>query len=300
MSDTDAATAESVAVAQSYRDSLESLRTRTDTAAKALAALGTAGLTAVGIQKVTDVFPYPDGGAPFVVLGFVGFLTMVVVIVCFTVRLYTASEALNTSSDPDRMTRNVKERAQIRTIYNRMALLNDHPTLLRYERSAQDMQSLADAETDNAKRRDLGDLAARMRAEIRATQASAAHAVISARLRRTLSDVKTKTLGVVFIGALLTFGLAVNWLDSERTAQAAALKGCADAITAKVPTGALPKFCKAAVPEAPTGRTGAQHMASHLSNMAALYSTCVDTALQDKQPLTTCDSIRKQLGVAAK
>jgi hypothetical protein len=289
MSDTDAATAESVAVAQSYRDSLESLRTRTDTAAKALAALGTAGLTAVGIQKVTDVFPYPDGGAPFVVLGFVGFLTMVVVIVCFTVRLYTASEALNTSSDPDRMTRNVKERAQIRTIYNRMALLNDHPTLLRYERSAQDMQSLADAETDNAKRRDLGDLAARMRAEIRATQASAAHAVISARLRRTLSDVKTKTLGVVFI-----------WLDSERTAQAAALKGCADAITAKVPTGALPKFCKAAVPEAPTGRTGAQHMASHLSNMAALYSTCVDTALQDKQPLTTCDSIRKQLGVAAK
>src|ERR671915_1349990 len=103
MSETDAATAEAAAQAQSYRDSLESRRTRTDPAAKALAALGTAGLTAVGIEKVTDIFPYPDGGGLFVGLALAGFLGMVAVIVVFTVRLYRASEALNTSSDPKRM-----------------------------------------------------------------------------------------------------------------------------------------------------------------------------------------------------
>lgn len=299
MSDTDAATTEAAARAQSYRDSLESLRTRTDTAAKALVALGTAGLTAVGIEKVTDVFPYPDDGAPFVALALLGFLWMVAVIVVFTVRLYRASKALKTSSDPNRMVTDPEEREQVREIYRLMARSNRVPSLLAYERRAQQMQTQADAITDDARRNALYAQSARIRAEVRATQASAAHTVISGRLQGALSDRKTKLLGVSFVAALLAFGLAVDWLDSERTAEAVALKGCADATRANVPADSLPEFCAAAVPKAPEPKTPDQQAADRLASLAVLYGTCVDTAVQEKQPLTTCDSIKAQLRAAA-
>jgi hypothetical protein len=299
MSDADAATTEAAARAQSYRDSLESLRTRTDTAAKVLVALGTAGLTAVGIEKVTDVFPYPDNGAPFVALALLGFLGMVAVIVVFTVRLYRASEALKTSSDPNQMVTDPEELEQVNEIYDRMADLNSVPDLPAYERLARQLQTQADGITDETGRNALYAQSARIRAEVRATQASAAHTIISGRLQRALSDRKTKLLGVSFVAALLAFGLAVDWLDSERTAEAAALKGCADAIKANVPADSLPEFCGAATPKALEPKTPDQQAADRLASLAVLYGTCVDTAVQEKQPLTTCDSIKAQLRAAA-
>jgi hypothetical protein len=235
-----------------------------------------------------------------VLLALLGFLVMVAILVVFTVRLYRASEALNTSSDPNRMATDPDECQEIKKIYDRMADLNGEPSLLKYEQLAQDMQKRADAGDDDAKRKALSEQAARIRAEVRATHASAAHTIVSARLRRAISDRTTMGLGVAFVVALLTFGLAVDRLDSERTAAAVALKGCADAIEAKVPIDGLPEFCGTAVPKVATEKTAAEQTAGELSSLATLYSTCVKTAEQSKQPLTMCDSIKTQLRAAAK
>lgn len=300
MSETDVATAEAAARADRYRESLETMRDRTDTAAKALAALGTAGLTAVGIQKVADLFPYPDGGWLAFAIALLAFLTMVGVITVFTVRLYRASEALRTSSDPNTMTDDAGEQETITTVYDRVAAANGVESLSAYEQQAHTLQGQADADGNDADRKRLLEKAARIRAEVRATQANAAHQVISGRLTRALSDGLTRRLGLAFVVALLAFGLSTDWLDSERSARTTALKGCADAVTAKVPASALPDFCDAVVTKAPADPTADQEAATRLSNLAALYATCVDTATEDEQPLTTCDSIRTRLQTAAR
>jgi len=299
MSDTDAATAEAAAQAKSFRDSLESLRTRTDTSAKALATLGTAGLTAIGIEKVADVFPYPDGGWPFVALALVSFVAMIGVIVAFTRRLHNAGAALRTSSDPARMSDDPDEQQEISEVYTRTATLNGEESLSAYEGQAHALERQADAENDSATRQGLQQRAARIRAEIRATQASAAHKVVSDRLTAAVSDANARSLGVGFVVALLVFGVSVDWLDGQRTSGPAALKGCADARTAKVPADALPNFCDDAFEPPADTANAAQRAASRLSGLATLYATCIDTASKDNQPLAMCDSIKARLRTAA-
>ena len=299
MSDTDAATTEAAAQAESYRKALEGLRTRTDTTAKALAGLGTAGLTAIGIEKVTDVFPYPDGNGLLVGVALVAFLALVVVVVVFTVRLARASAPLKTSSDPERMTEDAEERMLLEGVYDGTAELNGAKSLLDYENRAHEMGDSADRTNDEPERKRLQEQAARIRAEVRATQASGAYEIISGRLTRAVSDDKTKVLGLTFVAALLAFGLSVDRLDSERTAEAAAFKGCADSIEAKVPASALPDFCDVVAPESVKEQTPNQKAASRLLELATLYETCVDSATENEQPLATCTSLRTGLRTAA-
>ncbi len=46
--------------AKCWSDATERIRARTDASAKALAALGTTGITAAGLSKFSDIFPLPS------------------------------------------------------------------------------------------------------------------------------------------------------------------------------------------------------------------------------------------------
>src|SRR5947208_3296494 len=49
-----------------YRDAILKLRARADASAKAIGVLGTSVITAIGISKFADVFPFPGGGLAWV------------------------------------------------------------------------------------------------------------------------------------------------------------------------------------------------------------------------------------------
>jgi hypothetical protein len=85
--------------ARQFSDEADELRATTDRAAKALSALATAGLSAVGIAKVGDLFPDPgDLLWPWLLFLWLGFSLMVVAIIAFVYRFWRANRPLALST----------------------------------------------------------------------------------------------------------------------------------------------------------------------------------------------------------
>src|SRR4051812_5976014 len=97
----DPGVASAAARAKRYSDAADALRDRTDLAAKSLAALATAGLTAIGISKLTDVFPKPPNDRWWLAVAALalGFVLMAGAIALFTVNLWKANRPLVPVSD---------------------------------------------------------------------------------------------------------------------------------------------------------------------------------------------------------
>lgn len=135
--------------AEHFRTATAKTRERAETAAKALAGLGTTALTAVGIAKFSDVFPFPPGeGLAFagVILGFFG---MAAVLGVFTYRLWTANRPLvMTAEGQTTEDTSDAERAKIQNVYDATADLNDVASLKGYQDRAHELERMADRATD--------------------------------------------------------------------------------------------------------------------------------------------------------
>ena len=93
----DVATPEATGIAdqaQRFRDATEQIRARTERTAKGLGGLGTLAVSAVGIAKFADIFPFPPGQGWWVALLIVSFLTMILVVGVFTYRLLRVSDRI--------------------------------------------------------------------------------------------------------------------------------------------------------------------------------------------------------------
>jgi hypothetical protein len=85
--------------ARQFSDDADELRATTDRAAKGLGALATAGLTAIGIANVGNIYPKPGAGyLPELIFLWLGFGLMVVAIVAFVVRFWRANRPLALSA----------------------------------------------------------------------------------------------------------------------------------------------------------------------------------------------------------
>lgn len=294
MSEPDQATAALTERAKQFKEATDKVRERSDAAAKALAALGTTGLTAVGISKFADVFPTPDGEALSIVLVIGGFVLMAIVTVAFTLRLVKANRPLVTSSDAGSMDVDPAEQAEVEKLYDTLAKRNRVASLRSYEARGARLQRIADRMADRTAATAVEAKAARVRAESDAVQARAALVVSRLRMNKALRGGASLFLAILFLVGLLAFGLAADHLESKRTSELAAYKACAEAATAGVMK--LPSICKGVTAK----KTDPAPEEKRRDALLTAYTSCLDAAVKQSSPIAACDGLRTELEAAAK
>jgi hypothetical protein len=294
MSEADPATAAATGRATQYKEATDKLRERSDAAAKSLVGLGTAGLTAVGISKFSDVFPVPPGETASVVVVIVAFVVMAAVLVSVTLLLLEANGPVIAEVDADDMSDDVGERIAIRRIYDAVARQNGVPALRVYAARGERLQRIADRKATATDATPIQAKATRIRAETEAAMARAVLLVSRQRTTAALTDWRAGVCAVLFTIALLAFGIGADRLDSKRSGEITAYKACAEADAAHAMK--LPRICDGVVPAPATADPAAQKRDALLE----LYTSCIGTATKQKSPLTICDQIKTQLDAAAK
>jgi Na+-transporting methylmalonyl-CoA/oxaloacetate decarboxylase gamma subunit len=248
----DPGTAWTIAQAKRFSDAADTLRGRTDLAAKGLGGLGTAAVSAIGIAKVSDIFPLPPGETVSVVFLGVGFGLMVLAILALTSRFWSANRPLLPTSSPTTM-EGVKEidpaeEKIMDAVYTEAvahAAFSTGPgeSLEDYEERADKLERESQTRWGqvglDAKRRQV----ARMRAEIDKAQQRAKLVVVRRRLNQTLNSLMAALWAFLFVIGLVGFGVSADHLESQRSDLIATDKSCAEAVKAKVPPKALPRIC---------------------------------------------------------
>jgi hypothetical protein len=309
----------------------EALRSRTDLAAKSLGAIGSAGLTAVGLAKIGDLFPIPDDPGPrtAAVGAVIAFVLMGAAIAALTVALWRVNRPffigtdLSTSEDLSDA-----EVALIQPQWDDFTRLNGMSPA-RYERKANRHEKRAakldTAWTDHYAPRlkaaidaSLADQADRtrfpssvppspiaqreqqraesMRAEIHLLTARAGLRILRKRLSDVMSGRSSQIYAAIFLIGLIGFALDTDYVVSARKDRVEIAKSCADA--AEAGATSLPSICKgndvAKADQPQTPLTPAQHEAAAIEALAARYTACLKDAGHDP---TTQDACRRLLAL---
>jgi hypothetical protein len=268
------------AQAAGFQAGIEAVRARTDVAAKAVASLGTAGISAIGVAKFADVFPYHGPGWALAAV-IAGFFAMGVAVAVLTARLWRTQQPIVVGSDIARMvdTREVRdfsvldklrnwlgrkigrptqairsERELVEDVYDDMTVLNDVDSLRAYEARGRRLGRVARRVEPDAGKKLLAE-ADQIRAEVMAVQIRAAHAVIRRRAGKAVRGLWTIVAFLVFLLGLAGVALGADSLEAKRTEQDIGFfKSCAEAHTTGVVEAALPDDCPdvEVPPEAPT------------------------------------------------
>jgi hypothetical protein len=237
--------------AKQFSDEADSLRATTDRAAKALSALATAGLTAVGIAKVGDLYPKPDGGYwPTVLFLWLGFVLMLIALFAFVVRFWRANRPLAVSTSlvemwpgtdesgnrktPDTGWRqrwkvlvggdlpiiDEEECKEIARIYKDAIkhapfAAGEKDTLKDYEGRADELESDALYTPDSPISLRRMRQVARMRAEIEKAEQRAKLVVIRRRMNHVFNRPAAAILAIIFVVGLVMFAAAADRFDSE-------------------------------------------------------------------------------------
>jgi hypothetical protein len=258
ISDEDTAASSDAAVgwltekAKQFSDDADELRGTTDRAAKGLGALATAGLTAVGIAKVGDLYPKPSPGgyAPAVIFLWLGFAFMVVAIVGFVYRFWRANRPLALSAriaemwdgdarkykPPDRHENepdltmpqrwikdvSVDECKEIADIYAdaiRHAAFSegDGESLAHYEWRADRLERNALYLPESPSSTRVLAQVERMRAEIEKAEERAKLVVVRRRMNHVFNRWLAAFLALMFVVGLVMFATAADHFDSKHT-----------------------------------------------------------------------------------
>ena len=213
-----------------FQETTEKIRARAETTAKGLGGAGTAALTAIGIARLGDIFPWPveDGWRPvlFALLLAFGFGTLVFVLGYFTRRLWHITDAVIMRSgisriDPELSDPN--ERTKIESIYQEVADLNGAASLEVYELRAYRFEAAAEwIDDDSAKR--LREQAAQIAAEVAATLSRARTVLVRTRVSKAISDNKARMAYISFALGLIAFAVAADYFESKHSTQFAQAK----------------------------------------------------------------------------
>lgn len=159
-----------------FRAAIDKIRERTDLAAKGLAAVGTAAVSAIGYAKLADVFPLPTSPDGLLALAFlvVGLGLMVSAVIVLFRRFNDASETIVTTSDPTRTIelndiQGADEKKLITDAYQKTADLNETRSLPAYEARGLRLERVAGSVNDDALSKKLNAQADQILTEVRAT-----------------------------------------------------------------------------------------------------------------------------------
>jgi hypothetical protein len=241
--------------AQRFRDATDAIRQRTELTAKTLGGLGTAAISALGIAKFADVFPWAPGQGWWVALLIASFLAMLGVVGLFVWRLWHASERIVLRSDPDRMGElAADERETVSQVYAETARLNLVPSLRALEARAHRLYRIANRTDEEARARKLVERANDIAADIRSVEARAGMLVVRKRAAQVFRDALAILAFIVLAFAVVGFGVSADRLESERTGLTKVVKDCAEAKKAASEIGGvrtIPEICKGNTPRPP-------------------------------------------------
>ena len=267
MSEADLATTAAQEEAKRFQEASDKVRERSDAAAKGLAALGTAGLTAIGIAKFSDIYPFPPGQGGWLVAVFAGFLAMAFVLTAFTFRLWNANRPLVMSVD-GKMDLGSDEAPKVQEIYDATAARHGVKTLRAYAARGERLERIADRTPEATRATAIRTMAERVRANVELAKTRGQLVVIRGRMNRALTGFWAIAYAVIFVLGLFAFGIGVDRLDSERSARAAAYKACTELVAAHVSDAKLPRSAAISsqrIRRTPHGRSGPRSQRSRRS-----------------------------------
>jgi hypothetical protein len=272
----------------------ESLRQRSDIAAKVVAGAGTTLLTAVGLSKFSDIWPYPPGSWLAALLLISGFALMGLAVVMFAIRLWKLQEPIVMRSDLSKMNDlTPAELSLITPLYEEAATINEVASLSAYEDRAHRLERIAKwLPPTEAERVSIeADLIIN---EVLTIFARARVRILRGRFADALRGGGAIMIYTLFGAGVLLFGLSADWLQSERTDKVAVAKACADARA--VPTvveSELPAICGDAAVSPADSQTTYQERANANAELAAILVDCLAVAKHDSD----CDSIKEAMDV---
>jgi hypothetical protein len=237
------------------REVLERIRQRADLTAKTLGGLGTSAVTAVGIAKFGDVFPWPGGVEAWVALIAIvsAFITMAFVVAFFTRRLWSVSEPITMRSSIDAISlRDEEEKQLVSRVFRDMAVLNGAASLESLEARAHRLSRISEhVQHETAVK--LKQDAQEIMGGIYVTYGRAAVLVNRHRASQAISGRRARIAYAGFVIAVVAFGIGADYLQSERADRIALATACAEARTAGATARELPRLCEDPEDEAPNG-----------------------------------------------
>jgi hypothetical protein len=288
---------------EQFSKAIETLRGRSDLAAKALGGVGTAAITALGYAKLTDIFPYGGPGWALALLA-VGPIAMVVALWFLAHGFNAATQSLITSSDVDETaSRNGgmkdAEKELVKRTYQDTAKLNGVKTLRAYEARGQRFERIAER-APAARATVLGEAATRIAAEVAATQERAAAFVLRRRSNRALFAKRTLAYLLLFVAGWYGTALAADALQSERSDSITVAKECAAArALPNIVESKLPGICGAPpAAKTPEAKTPTELSKEAIVALAGAVAECRKATATAAPPAAECAPLERALTVA--
>ena len=274
------------------------LLSRADLTAKAAAGLGSGGLTAIGIAKVADVYPF-EGPNGWLFGLFGGFLAMALAVAFFTRRLWRLQAPTVMRSTPwEIRDLDDEEEALVADVYAEIARLNDVASLRAYEARAHRLSRVADLLGETPLGKALAAEASLIALEVLATLARARLSVIRRRTTRSILGFRAILVYFAFLAGLVLFGVAADALEAKRSGEAQIAKTCGEAL--KAGASSLPSACDPYVPPGSGGEAGTaapgEEIDTAAEQLAAQRTACRRAARKaGEDPSASCTAIDRAL-----
>jgi hypothetical protein len=272
----------------------ESLRQRSDLAAKLLASGGSTLVTAIGISKFADLWPFPGGIWSGVAIAVVvlGFAAMVFAVFAIAYRHWKLHQPTPFRSNLGLMEEQKElsdsELKLVEPIYEEFARLNQVESMETYEARAHRFERIARWLPDTEAGRVRGD-STLMQTEVLATLARAKLRVLRDRATVAVRGKGAIWLYGLFAAGVLAFGLGADWLQSERTDKVTVAKACADArAVSQVVEERLPGICGEPATEEAETKSVSSEIADTNVTLASAYAECLGVATT----ASDCDPIK--------
>lgn len=285
--------------ASEFRDIADSLRNRTDVFGKTLGAVATLGTTAVGLSRISELYPVHEHDGVWVVAACIGLAAAALAAIGVAVRLMWAGRPVFINADLENPELDESEREKIKPVFHVAARRFGYETLLGLEQRERVLRSAASQARDEDERTRRTALADEAKTEIEQALGQAQVVVVRQRTTNAVND-WSWVLYLLVIGGLILFALGADRVSGDRTSIADA-KACGEARKEGATPPELEKtgVCStegaplaAKPPSEPEARAQIDaRLAGTLEACAALVAEANSGPLRNKD----CDPIRKAL-----
>lgn len=282
----------------SYRETGERIRARVDRNAKLLGSLGTIAVTAVGLAKVSDLFPLSSTMDSRIWFGLavLGFVLAVAAVLYVATRLSKVGEPIVMRSDLDEVCvenqLSRKERERVASSYKRTADLNRMDSLAAYEAAQHRLQRIARRTDDPVAKAEREAEAAAIDTDLGVTFAGAWVDLLRRRAARAVRGGGAWVAYAVFVAGFLLFALGTDYVQSERGDRLALIEKCAKARKADA-AASLPSICSEPAPaEKPPAPNAVEVHAAISSSLLKVLQDCAAAVAAGTLPPTACDGLR--------
>lgn len=281
-----------------YRDIADALRNRVDLFGKTLAAIATLGTTAVGLNKIGDLFPAGENGY-WVALGCLALIAAALAAIGVAVRLMRVARPAfiqpDLSQSPDLDGEEVKE---IEPLFEASAKRFGYSSLTGLQERERSLRTAAAHAADPDERVRRTALADEVKAEIENAVARAQVVTVRRRAANAVNGWSWALYVIVLVG-LTGFALCADKVSSDRTDLIAEAKACGEARKATATADELSRtngICESAAepedptPTPPTAAEARAQVAAKLVETAALCASLeADGDDAATRPLTPAD-----------